>query len=106
MKKQKRMQKAFGVNEFGQTDLPVKISNVQISRIVYGNEMGCSYCFPHGFETSNSKIRNRQRNWKRFRKTKWKPLGKREVSSFFVNGAYHLSLLMRYEHLTAFRRVI
>lgn len=27
------MQKAFGINEFGQADLPVKISNVQISRV-------------------------------------------------------------------------
>lgn len=72
MKRQKQMQKAFGINEFGQADLPVKISNVQISRIVNGAERGCSWCFPHGFETNNSTISNRQRNWKCFRKKKRK----------------------------------
>lgn len=51
MKRQKQMQKAFGINEFGLVDFPVKISNVQVSRIVYGNERGCSWCFPHGWET-------------------------------------------------------
>jgi hypothetical protein len=75
MKRKKRMQKAFGVNEFGQIDLPVKISNVRISRIVYGNETGCSRCFPHGYETINSTISNTQRSWKRFRRTRWKPDG-------------------------------
>lgn len=86
MKKQKQMQKAFGINEFGQADLPVKISNVQISRITYGPERGCSWCFPHGFETSNSTISNRQRNWKRFRRTRWKSSKKkgRTASAFFV----------------------
>lgn len=73
MKHQKRMKKAFGSNEFGLVDFPIKISNVQISRISYGNEMGCSRCFPHGWETVNSTwFRNKQRNWKCFRKTKWK----------------------------------
>jgi len=48
MKKQKQMQKAFGVNGFGLIDFPVKISSVQGSRIVCGNERGCPRCFPHG----------------------------------------------------------
>ena len=74
MKKQKRMRKAFGINEFGLVDFPVKISNVRVSRIIYGNERGCSWCFPHGWETNNSTIVNRQRNWKRFRKTRWKTI--------------------------------
>src|SRR5687767_474013 len=34
MKKQKQMQKAFGTNAFGLIYFPVKISNVQVSRIV------------------------------------------------------------------------
>jgi hypothetical protein len=91
MKRQKQMRKAFGINEFGLIDFPVKISNVQISRIVYGNERGCSRCFPHGWETSNSTMFvNRQRNWKRFRKTRWKSLNadneKRPVLlAFFYN---------------------
>lgn len=85
MKRQKQMQKAFGINEFGQPDLPAKISNVQISRITYGAERGCSRCFPHGFETNNSTIVKRQRNWKRFRRTRWKRPKKkgRSAPAFF-----------------------
>ena len=75
MKRQKQMQKAFGTDAFGLVDFPVKMSNVQVSRIVYGNEKGCSWCFPHGWETGNSTMfTNRQRNWKRFRKTRWKSI--------------------------------
>lgn len=86
MKRRKQMQKAFGINEFGQADLPVKISNVQISRIIYGNESGCSYCFPHGFETSNSTIANWQRNWKCFRKTQWRHCNELTNSPIDLNG--------------------
>lgn len=72
MKRQKQMQKAFGINEFGFVDFPAKISNVQVSRVEYCKRE-CSFCFPHGWETSNStRITNRQRSWKRFRKTRWK----------------------------------
>ncbi|MFY7846757.1 phosphate ABC transporter substrate-binding protein [Chryseobacterium gambrini] len=72
MKKFKTFKKSFGINEYELIDFPKKISNVQISRILYGNEMGCSYCFPHGFETINSKEIKIQRNWKKYRKTQWK----------------------------------
>ncbi|MBL7879190.1 MAG: phosphate ABC transporter substrate-binding protein [Chryseobacterium gambrini] len=72
MKKIKTLKKSFGSNEFGLVDFPKKISNVQISRILYGDEMGCSYCFPHGFETINSKEIKFQRNWKKYRKPQWK----------------------------------
>lgn len=78
MKRQKQMRKAFGNNEFGQADLPVKISNVQLSRITNGNERGCSWCFPHGFETNNSTVANRQHNWS-VSKTRWKPARKRNT---------------------------
>jgi hypothetical protein len=73
MKKIKKLEKAFGFNEFEVIDCPQKFSNVQFSRLLYGNLMGCSWCFPHGWETTNSTISKRQRNWKKFRKTKWKP---------------------------------
>ena len=63
----KSLQKAFSVNEYGMVDFPKKVSNVKVSRILFGNKMGCSYCFPHGFETVNSTISNRQKNWKRKR---------------------------------------
>lgn len=92
MKRQKQMQKAFGINEFGLIDFPIKISNVQVSRIVYGNERGCSRCFPHGWETNNSTLlTNRQRNWKRFRKTRWKPYkeeGRIAPAFFYSRTAY------------------
>lgn len=63
---------AFGSNEYGLADLPSKISGVKISRLVVGESMGCSRCFPHGYETVNRKGRKFQRNWKKYRKTQWK----------------------------------
>lgn len=72
MKREWRLKKAFGENEVGITDLPKKVSGVTISRIIIGEETGCSRCFPHGYETINSHIYNRQRSWKKQRKTKWK----------------------------------
>jgi hypothetical protein len=72
MKNKKQVLKAFGKNEFGLIDFPTKISNIQISRLLVGEIMGCAYCFPHGIETTNSVYENRQRNWKKNRKTKWK----------------------------------
>ncbi len=52
MKKQKQMQKAFGVNEFGLIVFLLGSQMFQFSRIVYGNERGCSRYFPHGWETN------------------------------------------------------
>jgi len=72
MKKLKSLRQAFGINEQELIDFPKKISNVRISRILYGNEMGCSWCFPHGFETVNAKQDKFQRNWKKYRKTQRK----------------------------------
>lgn len=72
MKKVRRFYKALGTNEIGGINFPPKMSNIQISRILYGDARGCSRCFPHGWETSNSTQSNRQRNWKKFRKTQWK----------------------------------
>ncbi|KFF08056.1 hypothetical protein [Chryseobacterium luteum] len=73
MKKYKTLKQTFGINEYGLIDFPKKISGIQISRLIYGNEMGCSYCFPHhGFETVNSHQEKYQRNWKKYRKTRYK----------------------------------
>ena len=71
MKREQQFEKAFGLNEFGVADMPKKVSNMQISRLVYCKKE-CSYCFPHGWETSNSTLKNNQRSWKQFRKTRWK----------------------------------
>lgn len=72
MKRECRLIKAFGVNEAGLADLPKKISGTRISRILIGEESGCSHCFPHGYETINSRISKQQRSWKKQRKTQWR----------------------------------
>lgn len=72
-KHRKRLRKAFGLVKGHEViDYPPKISGTQISRLLYGNRLGCSWCFPHGWEVVNSTLDNNQRNWKRFRKTQWK----------------------------------
>jgi hypothetical protein len=71
MTKIKILRQTFGINEYGGTDFPGKISGVRISRILYGDEMGCSRCFPHGFEVVNAKHTKYQRNWKKYRKSQW-----------------------------------
>ena len=68
----KKLEKAFGLNEFGLIDIPTKISNTQFSRLEFGNEMGCSWCFPHGYETINSTVSKNRRSWKYSRKTQYK----------------------------------
>jgi hypothetical protein len=68
----KKFKKAFGLNEFGLVDFPTKISNVQLSRLEFGNQMGCSWCFPHGYETINSTIDKNRRSWKYTRKTQYR----------------------------------
>ena len=68
MKKEARFIKAFGENEYGTADLPKKISNIAISRINNFDIMGgCSFCYPHGYETSNSHYKNMQKNWKKYK---------------------------------------
>ncbi|WP_041598682.1 hypothetical protein [Hahella chejuensis] len=69
-KREVRLIKAFGRNEAGLADLPKKVSGTMVSRVVLGEESGCSRCFPHGFETVNA--RSPQRSWKTHRKTRWK----------------------------------
>ncbi|SHK93824.1 phosphate ABC transporter substrate-binding protein [Chryseobacterium polytrichastri] len=78
MKRLKTLRQSFGINEYGLIDFPNKISNVQVSRVLYGDKMGCSWCFPHGYDTINSKEVKFQRNWKKYRKTQWK--NKKQVS--------------------------
>lgn len=73
MKTYKQFKKAFGLNEMGLIDFPKKISNVKISRITYHKKMGgCSYCFPHGYETSNATLFKNTKSWKNNRLRQWK----------------------------------
>ncbi len=72
MRSEKRLINAFGKNEAGLADVPSKISGVRIARLFHGEVMGCSRCFPHGYETHNSTISKQQRSWKQYRKFRWK----------------------------------
>ena len=56
---------AFGRDEAGLPDLPANFSGIRLSRLIfYRTRGGCSYCFPHGFETSNSTIGKNRKSWK------------------------------------------
>jgi hypothetical protein len=72
MKKSKKLKKTFGINEYHLIDFPKKISGTRISRLKYGNELGCSFCFPHGIEVVNATYYKFQRCWKKYRKIRWK----------------------------------
>ncbi|GGG07131.1 hypothetical protein GCM10011344_04560 [Dokdonia pacifica] len=73
MKNYKKLKEAFGLNEYGLIDFPKKISNIKISRIVNHEKMGgCSYCFPHGYETVNATVGKNTRSWKNNRLKQWK----------------------------------
>lgn len=67
-----RVKHVFGANDEGLPDTPKKIGSVKLSRIVHGEERGCSYCFPHGIETENSTRGKNRRSWKNNRKTKYR----------------------------------
>lgn len=73
MKTSAKLKKSFGVDpETGYDLLSNKVSGTKISRELLYRHVGCSYCFPHGFETINSTIGNSQRSWKKYRKTQYK----------------------------------
>ncbi len=73
MKHYKKLKKAFGLNQSGFVDFPSKFSNTKISRIQNSdNRGGCTWCFPHGIDTSNSKISKLTKNWKSYRSFQWK----------------------------------
>jgi len=62
--------KVFGWED-GFPLVPAKYSGVKISRIIHGEEMGCTWCFPHGRDTINNHYQNSQRCWKRHKKTQY-----------------------------------
>ena len=66
MKRQRKLKKAFGSGELGQIDFPVKTPNRRISQIVH---------YKKGEIIDSDSLKGfdkRERNWKRFRKTRWK----------------------------------
>lgn len=69
----KQLKKAFGINEYGMPDIPVRFSGVKISRITKVNKVGgCSFCFPHGIDLINSRDSKFQRSWKKHRKNQYR----------------------------------
>ena len=72
MQEKKCYVSAFGTNSYGLVDFPKKISGTAVSRIELGDALGCSRCFPHGYETVNARYYKIQRSWKSHRKNQWK----------------------------------
>jgi hypothetical protein len=72
-KRRGKVKKVLGQTPEGLPDIPQKISNVKLARIVHSKEHGCSRCFPHGIETDNSTARKHRRSWKYYRQTKYRP---------------------------------
>lgn len=74
----KMLKDAFGVDEYGFAAVPNKISNVKISRFKNYLDMGgCPFCFPHGWECTNSTRGKNFRNWKHHRKSQYKDAGEK-----------------------------
>ncbi len=69
-KNTKPFRKAFGTDEIGEICCPPKIGNVKLARLKH-EKRECSFCFPHGWETSNATIRKNRRSWKHTRKTQY-----------------------------------
>ncbi len=68
-----RLGKFYGIDEYGFAALPEKVSNVRIARIIHAEDRGgCTICFPHGFETTNATIRKNKKSWKCKRSKQYK----------------------------------
>jgi hypothetical protein len=68
MKDNKKLKKAFGVNEYEFAEISIKISNVKISRFKNYKKMGgCPFSFPHGVDCTNGTVHKKFKSWKHFR---------------------------------------
>ncbi len=70
--KSKAFQRYNDVSDEGFVELPKKISNVRLERVLALGRGECTYCFPHGVEAVNSRHRKDLRCWKRYRKTQYR----------------------------------
>ena len=72
-KSRKSLAEAFGEDEHGGPALPAKVGSRLVSRLIFCRARGgCSMCFPHGFETTNSSESKNRRSWKLYRKTRFR----------------------------------
>lgn len=62
----------FGKTDGNLPDLPEKVGNVKVARVLHGDAMGCSWCFPHGFESGNATWNKNRRSWKHYRKHQYR----------------------------------
>lgn len=57
----------------GDGALPAKMGSTAAARIDHVHERGgCSFCFPHGPETTNPTAAKNERSWKQSRKTPYR----------------------------------
>lgn len=72
MSKEQTLIKAFGMDDYYFANIIIKHSNVRISRIFNGQLMGCTFCFPHGYDNVNHRHTKDLKCWKRYRKHQWR----------------------------------
>ncbi len=64
---------AFGEDEGGEPGIPTMMGSRRLSRLIFCRARGgCSDCFPHGPETTNSTESKTRRSWKHYRKTRFR----------------------------------
>lgn len=69
----RELARAYGLTDEGMIDLPRKCSNVRIARVLHMRDRGgCPFCFPHGFETTNSTYEKNRRSWKYHRREQYR----------------------------------
>jgi hypothetical protein len=72
-KSRKTLNLAFGEDEARIPAIPAKVGSRRVSGLLCCRARGgCSYCFPHGFETTNSTQSKKRRSWKHYRKTRFR----------------------------------
>lgn len=77
-KKEQQLKKVFGDNGYNLADIPHKIGNVFMSRVLNANLflLG-TMTFPHGADVVNNKWQKDMKCWKRYRKKQYRiSLGK------------------------------
>ena len=73
MNRNARLDRATRGDKDGLSGSPSHLSSRSAARILHVRERGgCSFCFPHGPETTNPTVNKRTRSWKSKRKTQYK----------------------------------
>jgi hypothetical protein len=71
--RERRQRRRFGAGDLGTTGGPGALGSRAAARIDHCRERGgCSWCFPHGPETTNSTQASSARTWKRRRQARYR----------------------------------